>query len=202
MITISKRSQIFSPGADFSLSGLSAQHRSKIEVVWGLNPLGTIIQWRPNSVFPQLAVLRKDNSYMIRSVLSSGSFTAYDLPIESGGSPGHDDQMVRPIQFFTNRRESNFPLSQLSTSVRSKIRSIYAEPVGTTGNFINWTPSSPFPTISAFVSGRTYVIESIGQGFSSYRLGVPDPPAENPIEFLNDALLPDIGLIPAEYVGV
>lgn len=202
MLQIVKRCQMFSPGEDFPLSSLPPEDRSKIRAIWGRNSSGSSpVAWDPTVSFPSITTLRADVSYMIESQLLAGNaFAQYELPIDPSGLPDQDDRMAAPFQFFAYRGEESFPLSGLSSGVKSKIRFIYAEGSTATANFSIWTPSNPFSLFRSFVPGGIYLVQSVGEGFTEYDLGVPDPP--DALAFLNDALLPDIGLIPTDYVGV
>lgn len=202
MIQITKRTQFFYPGYDFYLSSFSSSDKSKIQYIIGLNTFGTIIKWDPNLFFPALAILRKDQSYLIRSNISSGSFAPYDLPIESGGQPEQDEHIVRTSQFLTYRGEYNFSFGQLSNDVKARILRISTEGPLSSSDLVTWRPEQLFPSFNSFVTGRTYLVESVVEGFAEYALGLPDPPPDSSLSFLDDAFLPDVGLIPSEYVGV
>jgi hypothetical protein len=213
MLQITRASQMFSPGENFSLSGLSSIERAKVSSIVGVSSQGSVVEWKPSLSFPPFSVLMAGRVYMIRSVLSSGSsFVPYELPIDPNGNPEQDDLMVKPYQFFTYRGVQSFSLGGLSVEVKSKIATIYGDGVSSTSNFSTWiSPGSPFSPLNSFVPGRHYLVRSVAQGFSEYGLGVPPPaasssPSSEPEEdfdgmFLNDALLPDIGLLPREYVG-
>lgn len=212
MLQVVKRSQIFSPGQDFSLSGMSANDKAKVASIISLSSQGAVTQWNPNISFPPFSILRANRVYMIQSVLSAGSsFVPYELPVDPAGKPDQDDLMVRTYQFFTYNLTQSFSLSGLSAEVKSKLVIIYGDGVTATSNFSTWTPGSPFSLLNSFVSGRHYLVRSVAENFSAYNLGIPAPvvgssSSSDPIEdsygmFLNDALLPDIGLIPLEYVG-
>jgi VanZ family protein len=211
MLQVTKKSQMFSPGQDFSLSGLSAGQKSKVASIIGLSSQGAVTQWNPNINFPPFSILRANRVYMIQSVLSSGSsFSPYELPIDPAGAPQQDDLIVRSHQFFTYRGAQNFSLAGLSAQVKSKIVLIYGDGVSATANFSTWTPGSLFSPLNSFVPGRHYLVRSVAENFSSYTLGVPAPVVSSSSSsdaiddfdgaFLSDALLPDIGLLPLEYV--
>ncbi len=142
--------------------------------------------------------LRVDRPYMIESnIISGDSFDSYELPIDPSGRPEHDDRIVNVNQFFTYRGEEILLISDLSSEVKSRIARIYSEGPTVGGSFGVWTPSSLFPPFSSFVPGKIYLIQSEIEGFAPYDLGLP---AEALLSFLNDSLLPDIGLVPQDYI--
>jgi hypothetical protein len=199
MLQITRKSQIFSPGADFLISSFSAENRSRIGTIFGQSLQGALVSWKPRDTFSALGSLRANRPYMIESIILAGStFEPYELPIDPSGHPGHDDRIVNPNQFFTYRGSENFPLSDLSPDVKSRIVQIYSEGATASGAFGLWRPLAPFSTLRNFVPGRSYLVQSVVSGFSAYNLGIAE---HMPLAFLNDALLPDIGLLPAEYIG-
>lgn len=202
MLQITKRCQMFSPGEDFPLSLLSFDDKLKIKSIWARNSSGTSpVEWRPSSIFPPFNTLKSNISYMMESrLLPDNTFAQYELPIDPSGSPIQDDHIIAPFQFFAYQGENSFSLSGFSSEVKSRINAIYAEGATATANFSVWRPSNSLNLFRSFVPGGIYLIESVGVGFADYYMGVPDP--LETLSFIGDALLPDIGLIPKEYVEV
>lgn len=209
MLDISKANQFLTPGQDFYLSSLSVSEKSKMSSIRGEASNGGLSIWTPDAVLPTLLVLRSNRPYLIQSVLtntgSGVSFTPYSINIASSGTHQQNNQITKFFQFFTYRAGGNFDLNTLSSGVKSKIRRVYAAGSTATGGLRVWEPNAVIPTLRYLISGSTYIVESLVQGFSPYNLGLPLLPSSSSSSsspqvesffFASDAMMPDYGLLP------
>jgi hypothetical protein len=199
MMQIVRASQMISPGSNFVLSGLPQQDKSKIYSISGR--VGSALRrWSPTAAFPNLLSVRIDTSYLILSN-SASSFVPYEIIINPHGLPAQDDYVAELYHFFTYRRLENFSLNSLASEVRAKIYAIYTDGRLASSQFQIWRPSAFINSFSALVNGRTYLFVSKPADFSPYNIGIPSP-LEGAPEFLDDAIIPDAGLLPREFIGV
>lgn len=208
MLEISKANQFLSPGQDFYLSALSPSEKSKISSIRGEASNGGLVVWTPASALPPLRVLKANRSYLIQSVLTNAgsgpTLSPYSLSINSGGHRQQNNQVTKVFQFFNYEAQEYFDLNALGSVVKSKIRRVYGAPRTSSGNLRVWDPHVFIPTLRYIESGSTYLIESVSQGFAAYDIGVPIQTStsmnSSDLFFLNDALIPDEGLLP--YAGL
>lgn len=199
MMQIVRASQMISSGSNFVLSGLRPEDKSKIFNITGRAGSG-LRGWSPTVAFPSLTSVRIDTSYSIRSNFTS-SFVPYEIDINPHGLPGQNDDVTGLYHFLTYRRLENFSLNSLSPEVKAKILAVYTDGRSASSAFQGWKPSAFINNFSALVNGRTYVFVSESSGFSPYKIGIPSP-LEGAPEFLDDAIIPDAGLLPREFIGV
>jgi len=195
MIQISKINHFFSPSQNVSLSDLSPSDKSKIKTIWGVLPSGASLSlWRPDLPFPTLRTLKANHSYWIQS--NEVGFEPYSLDIGVGQHP-QNEYISKIFTFFTYAGDQSFALADLSQDVKPKIHRIYRP--NNSGNGIwFWDPDfdSGTPFFSSFAKGQTYIIQSIKEDFSPYYLGLPEDEDYSGLFFVDEAMLPDIGLVP------
>lgn len=204
MLSITKIHQFFSPSQDFPLSSLSSSDKNKIKHIQGESAGdGSFLTWKPDLVFPLIQTLKANRSYWIAS--KTQGFAAYALPIEDGGFHDQNNLITKQMQFFTYRSQSSFQIGNLIPEIKSRILRIYK--VNAAGSLIlAWEPNLQINPFLFFSYQSTFIIQSKSQGFVPYNLGAPAPvnsssSSEGLVvssEFVNDSLLPDIGLIPYE----
>lgn len=211
MLSVNSVHQFFSPGQDFALSGIGPEQASKIARILGEAPgEGTLLSWGPDLEVPLVGSAKSNRCYWIQSKQSG--FAPYSIDLDPGGRHEQDNWIQRTVQFFTFRGESPFQLQNLSSYVKSKIRRIHR--VSESGDMIvAWSPSSLLNPFVELPPGVTCIVESVSQGFGPYDIGiptsysssssssssVPSPDAGEPFFFLDDALLPEVGLLPYQY---
>jgi hypothetical protein len=223
MLTISKIYQFFhyEGSSNFTLSGLPSDVKGRINRILSPNSNGTTVSnWRPTGgSFQTLLSLVPGGIYLVES--KSSGFAPYELLIDASLEKDQDNFVSSIYYNFTYQGCSSFTLSGLPSDVKGKINRILSpNSNGTTVS--NWRPTGgSFQTLLSLVPGNTYLVESKSVGFASYALGIPPKCApssssssesssssseseqtESLLSFLDDSLLPDIGLIPRDYIEV
>lgn len=199
MMQIVRASQMISSGSNFVLSGLRPEDKSKILNIRGRAGSG-LRSWDPTAAFPNLLSVRIDTSYLIQSN-STSSFLPYEIIINPHGLPAQDDYVTGLYHFFTYRRLENFSLNSLASEVKAKILAVYTDGRLASSAFQAWRPSVFINNFSTLINGRTYLFVSEPADFSPYNIGIPSP-LDGAAEFLDDAIIPDAGLLPREFIGV
>jgi hypothetical protein len=171
MLDVVKLSQFFVPSQDVDVDSLSPSERANIRAIWGESQSGGALDvWRPSDPSPSLATLVANRAYLMRSVLP---FSPHSVGIEVGGLHPYSSSVEKVYQMLTYRGASSFDLDGLSAGVRSKIKVILAEGYTESGSIRQWGPNNALNTLKSLVPGSTYLIESVGEGFAPYDLGLP-----------------------------